>query len=415
MKISRRAFLKELAKSVGVMPSLAPLSLGPTVLEAADTSNTTLQNASNRTLVVIQLMGGNDGINTLVPYGQRAYYDNRPTLGLASSELLPIDGDVALNSQMSGLMSLYKSNRVGIIQGVSYPSPNLSHFEATAIMESAAPDMPFTTGWLGRYMDVANTLDSPVRAVNLNPLTPQALAGVKSQPISVNGVAQFSVKPLFKNDTKTKTVIQQLDQMTCSACDEYNALVSQFTASGLDALSASALVAQAAGSYSAQVQYPNNDFANRLKLAASIVTSNLNPKIVYVTLGGFDTHATQKTAQNALLRQLSDGLTAFFNDLSAQGRANDTLIMTFSEFGRRVKENGSRGTDHGTAQPQFVIGGKVSPGLYGTYPSLSSLDSNGNLNYNVDFRQAYASVLEDWFGIPQTEVLDNSFTKLTVI
>lgn len=415
MKTSRRAFLKELAKSVGGMPSLAPLSLGPTVLEAADTSNTTLQNASNRTLVVIQLMGGNDGINTLVPYGQQAYYDSRPTLGLASSELLPIDGDVALNSQMSGLMSLYKSNRMGIIQGVSYPSPNLSHFEATAIMESAAPDMPFTTGWLGRYMDVANTLDSPARAVNLNPLAPQALAGVKSQPISVNSVAQFSVKPLFKNDTKTKAVIQQLDQTTCSACEEYNALVSQFMASGLDALSASALIAQAAGVYSAQVQYPNNDFANRLKLAASIVTSNLNPKIVYVTLGGFDTHATQKTAQNTLLRQLSDGLTAFFNDLSAQGRANDTLIMTFSEFGRRVKENGSHGTDHGTAQPQFVIGGKVSPGLYGTYPSLSSLDSNGNLTYNVDFRQTYASVLEDWFGIPQTEVLDGSFTKLTVI
>lgn len=415
MKTSRRAFLKELAKSVGGMPSLAPLSLGPTVLEATDASNTTLQNASNRTLVVIQLMGGNDGINTVVPYGQQAYYDSRPTLGLASSELLPIDGDVALNSQMSGLMSLYKSNRVGIVQGVSYPSPNLSHFEATAIMESAAPDMPFTTGWLGRYMDAANTLDSPVRAVNLNTLTPQALAGVKSQPISVNSLAQFSVRPLFKNDMKTKTVIQQLDQTACSACDEYNALVSQFMASGLDALSASALIAQAAGSYSAQVPYPNNDFANRLKLAASIVTSNLNPKIVYVTLGGFDTHATQKTTQNTLLKQLSDGLTAFFDDLSAQGRANDTLIMTFSEFGRRVKENGSHGTDHGTAQPQFVIGGKVSPGLYGAYPSLSSLDPNGNLNYNVDFRQTYASVLEDWFGIPQTEVLDSSFTKLTVI
>jgi len=398
------------------MPSLAPLSLGPTVLEASDTSNTALQNASNKTLVVVQMMGGNDGINTVVPYGQQAYYDNRPTLGLTSSELLPIDGDVALNSQMSGLMSLYKSNNVGIIQGVSYPSPNLSHFEATAIMESAAPDMPFTTGWLGRYMDVANTLDSPIRAVNLNALAPQALTGVNSQPISVSSVAQFNVKPLFKNDTKTQSVIQQLDQTTtCSACEEYNALVSQFMASGLDALSASALIADAAGKYNAQVAYPNNDFANRLKLAASIVTSNLNPKIVYVTLGGFDTHATQKATQNTLLKQLSDGLTSFFNDLSAQGRANDTLIMTFSEFGRRVKENGSHGTDHGTAQPQFMIGGSVSPGLYGSYPSLSSLDSNGNLNYNIDFRQTYASVLEDWFGIPQTEVLDSSFTKLTVI
>lgn len=415
MKTSRRVFLKELAKSIGGMPSLAPLSLGPTVLEASDDSNSTLQNASNRTLVVIQLMGGNDGINTVVPYGQQAYYDNRPTLGLGSSELLPIDGDVALNSQMSGIMSLYNSNRVGIVQGVSYPSPNLSHFEATAIMESAAPDMPFTTGWLGRYMDVANTLESPVRALNVNALAPQALTGVSSQPISVDNIAQFNVKPLFKSDTKTESIIQEINQTTCSACEEYNALVNQFMASGLDALSASALISQAAGTYNAQVQYPDNDFANRLKLAASVVTSNLNPKIVYVTLGGFDTHATQKATQNTLLKQLSDGLTAFFNDLSAQGRANDTLIMTFSEFGRRVKENGSHGTDHGTAQPQFLIGGKVSPGLYGTYPSLSSLDPNGNLDFNVDFRQTYASVLEDWFGIDQTEVLDGTFTKLTVI
>ena len=408
-------FLKELAKSIGMMPSIAPLSLGPTVLEATDTANSTLQNASSKTLVVVQMMGGNDGINTVVPYGDPAYLPSRPTIGLSSSEILPIDGNVALNSQMSGLMSLYKSNRVGIVQGVSYPSPNLSHFEATAIMESAAPDMPFTTGWLGRYMDVANTLESPIRSVNINTLAPQALLGVNSQPISVNNVAQFSVKPLYRNDAKTQAAIQQLNQTTCTACEEYNALVNQFMASGLDALSASALIAQAAGSYSAQVPYPNNDFGNRLKLAASIVVSNLNPKIVYVTLGGFDTHATQKTTQNTLLKQLSDGLTAFFNDLSAQGRANDTLIMTFSEFGRRVKENGSRGTDHGTAQPQFLIGGKVSPGLYGSYPSLSSLDTNGNLNFNVDFRQTYASILEDWFGIPQTEVLDSSFTKLSVI
>ena len=415
MKTTRRVFLKELAKSIGMMPSIAPLSLGPTVLEATDTANSTLQNASSKTLVVVQMMGGNDGINTVVPYGDPAYLPSRPTIGLSSSEILPIDGNVALNSQMSGLMSLYKSNRVGIVQGVSYPSPNLSHFEATAIMESAAPDMPFTTGWLGRYMDVANTLESPIRSVNINTLAPQALLGVNSQPISVNNVAQFSVKPLYRNDAKTQAAIQQLNQTTCTACEEYNALVNQFMASGLDALSASALIAQAAGSYSAQVPYPNNDFGNRLKLAASIVVSNLNPKIVYVTLGGFDTHATQKTTQNTLLKQLSDGLTAFFNDLSAQGRANDTLIMTFSEFGRRVKENGSRGTDHGTAQPQFLIGGKVSPGLYGSYPSLSSLDTNGNLNFNVDFRQTYASILEDWFGIPQTEVLDSSFTKLSVI
>jgi uncharacterized protein (DUF1501 family) len=410
--------LRQVAARIAWLPSVTPLSLGPNVVEATDANKlatSTLQNASNKTLVVIQLMGGNDGLNTVVPYGQQAYLQNRPTIGLQANEILPIDGDIALNAQMSGMMDLYKSNRVGIIQGVSYPNPNLSHFQATAIWESAAPDMPFSNGWLGRYMDVAKKLDTPGVAVNLQDLVPQALLGATSQPLSFSSVKRFNVLPLTKTDTTSQAVIQQLNETACSACGEYNAIVNQMMASGLDAISASSVIQAAANSYTPQVTYPNNDFANRLKLAAGIIVSSINPKIVYVTLGGFDTHGNQKAAQNALLKQLSDGVSAFYNDLSAQGRANNTLMMTFSEFGRRVKENGSRGTDHGTALPQFMIGGQVSAGLYGAYPSLTSLDSSGNLKGNVDFRQSYATVLEDWFGIPQTEVLGATYTKLTVV
>ncbi len=418
MKNTRRDLLRQVAARVAGIPSVAPLSLGPTVIEATDmdqVATTTLQNASNKTLVVIQLMGGNDGLNTVVPYGQSAYLQNRPTIGLQKNEILPIDGDVALNSQMSALMSLYKSNRVAIIQGVSYPNPNLSHFEATAIWESAAPDMPFSNGWLGRYMDVANKLEMPATALNLQDLVPQTLLGQTAQPLSFSSVQRFKVAPLTKTDTSSQSVIQQLNETACSSCTEYNELVNQMMKSGLDAISASAVIQAAANNYTPQVPYPTDDFSTRLKLAAGIIASSLNPKIVYVTLGGFDTHGNQKGTQNALLKQLSDGVSAFYNDLAAQGRANDTLMMTFSEFGRRVKENGSRGTDHGTALPQFMIGGKVSHGLYGKYPSLSNLDSSGNLLWNIDFRQSYATVLEDWFGIHQTEVLDSTYTKLTVI
>jgi uncharacterized protein (DUF1501 family) len=258
-------------------------------------------------------------------------------------------------------------------------------------------------------------MENPATAINLGDLVPQTLVGASSEPISVGNPAQFKINPLSKTDTTTQSVLQQLDQTACSACAEYNSLVNQLMQSGLNAISASSLIQQAASNYETQVQYPNNDFGNRLKLAASVTTSNLNPKIVYVTLGGFDTHGNQKATQNALLKELSDGLASFYTDMEGQGRANDTLIMTFSEFGRRVKENGSRGTDHGTAQPQFMIGGKVSPGLYGSYPSLSDLDSSGNLVYNIDFRQTYASVLEDWFGIDQDQVLESVFNKLTVI
>lgn len=418
MKNTRRDLLRQLAASVAAIPSVTPLSLGPTVVEATDTNQlatATLQNAANRTLVVIQLMGGNDGLNTVVPYGQAAYLQNRPTIGLQASEILPIDGDIGFNSQMGGLMDLYKSNRMAIIQGVSYPGPNLSHFEATAIWESAAPEMPFSNGWLGRYMDVANRLEMPSTAVNLQTLLPQSLLGTTAQPLSFASVQGFKVAPLTKTDASSGGFIRQLNETACSACGEYNALVNQMMQSGLDAISASAVIQAAANSYVPQVTYPADDFSARLKLAAGIIVSSLNPKIVYVTLGGFDTHGNEKATQNALLKQLSDGVSAFYNDLAAQGRANDTLMMTFSEFGRRVKENGSKGTDHGTALPQFMIGGSISPGLYGSYPSLTNLDSSGNLLWNIDFRQTYATVLEDWFGIAQTEVLDSTYAKLSVV
>jgi len=414
----RRDLLRQLAARISGIPSVTPLSLGPTVIEATDSNQAataTLQNASNKTLVVVQLMGGNDGLNTVVPYGQPAYLQNRPTIGLTADEILPIDGDVGLNSQMTGMMDLYNSNRVAIIQGVSYPNPNLSHFEATAIWESGSPELPFTNGWLGRYMDVANQLEQPATALSLGQLVPQTLLGVTSQPIALNTVNAFQIRPLTKSDTTSTAYIQQLNETACSACGEYNALVNQMMQSGLDAISASAVVRAAASSYKPQVTYPTDDFSQRLQLAAGIIVSSLNPKIVYVTLGGFDTHGDERPTQDPLLKQLSDGVNALYNDLSAQGRANDTLIMTFSEFGRRVVENGSKGTDHGTALPQFMIGGSVSPGLYGTYPSLTDLDASGNLLWNIDFRQTYATVLESWFGIQQNEVLDSTYETLSVI
>ena len=418
MKTARRDLLRQLAARIAGIPSLAPLSLGPTVVEAKDSNRgttSTLQNASNKTLVVIQLMGGNDGLNTVVPYGQQAYLDARPNIGLTSDEILPIDGEVGLNAQMSGMMGLYKSNRVAIIQGVSYPSPNLSHLEATAIWESATPEMPFTNGWLGRYMDLASQLEGGGAAINLGALVPQTLLGVTSEPLSLNSLPDFQVTPIAKPDAKTQGFIQQLNETACSACKEYNDLVNQMMRSGLDAVSASAVIQAAANSYTPQVQYPSDDFSTRLRLAAGIIVSSLNPKIIYVTLGGFDTHAGERATQDPLLNQLSEGVSAFYGDLAAQGRANDTLIMTFSEFGRRVKENGSGGTDHGTAQPQFMIGGSVSPGLYGSYPSLADLDPNGNLLWNVDFRQSYATVLEDWFGVQHNEVLGSNFQTLSVL
>jgi uncharacterized protein (DUF1501 family) len=181
----------------------------------------------------------------------------------------------------------------------------------------------------------------------------------------------------------------------------------------LDALTASNLVQQAAANYQASVTYPQNDFSNRMKLAAQVISSSLKSAVVYLQIGGFDTHANQSNTQANLLKTVSDGITAFYNDLDAKGKADNTLIMTFSEFGRRVKENGSRGTDHGTAEPMFLVGGRVNGGLYGTYPSLTDLDS-GDLKYSVDFRQVYTTVLQDWLGADASQILNAQFQKLNL-
>jgi uncharacterized protein (DUF1501 family) len=182
---------------------------------------------------------------------------------------------------------------------------------------------------------------------------------------------------------------------------------------GLDAITASNIVQQAAANYQTSVTYPTDDFSNRLKLAAQVISSNLNPVIIYLQIGGFDTHANQKGTQANLLKTVSDGIAAFYTDMDEKGKANNLTIMTFSEFGRRVNENGSLGTDHGTAEPMFVIGGRVKGGLYGTYPSLTDLD-NGDLKFTTDFRQVYATVLQDWLGADPTQILSSQFQKLNL-
>jgi uncharacterized protein (DUF1501 family) len=414
LNLRRRDFIRQLAAAAGTVPSLVPLSYGPTVIEAAAGTPGVLQDAKAHTLVVIQMGGGNDGLNTVVPYAQQQYYQSRPTLALQPSEILPIDGEVGLHQSMTGLLNLFKSNNAAILQGVGYPNPNRSHYQSTLIWESASTDNSLPGGWLGRYLDAAAKVDANVKAVNVGGLLPLTLTGWTQNALSINSLGRFRVLPVASGSTQDEATLKAMQEVACTACQEYNSLVSAMMQSGLDAMAASDVITQAAAGYQTSAPYPKDDFGNRMKLAAQIATSNMNPKIVYVELGGFDTHANQKNTQANLLKTLSDGIAAFYQDISDKGRANDTLIMTFSEFGRRVKENGNRGTDHGTAEPLFVVGGKVSTNLYGAYPSLSDLDQ-GDLKFNVDFREFYASVLDDWLGIDSASILGQTYEKLNVL
>jgi len=416
VNVARRLLLQQIAHSIGQVPSLNPLSFGPKILDMASlVSPEQAENMENRTLVVVQLSGGNDGLNTLVPYSEQAYYNARPTLALDKNEVLPLTGDVALHPSMTALQSLYKSNDLAIVQGAGYPNPNRSHYESMTIWQTASPDETMQTGWLGRYLDTARSLDSSVNAVELDALLAPTVVGEKERAMAIENLQSFRIAPLTRQtQSLDEATIKTLDSIQCSSCQEYNNLVNTMMDAGLDAMTASDIIRQASSYYRTSVTYPTNDFSNRLKLAAQVVSSSLKPTIIYLQIGGFDTHANQKTTQATLLRTVSDGIAAFYQDMDTKGKANDTLIMTFSEFGRRVHENGSRGTDHGTAEPMFLLGGQVSGGLYGDYPSLSNLDSNGDLIHTVDFRQVYASVLQDWLGVDPTQILSSQFQKLNL-
>jgi len=316
---------------------------------------------------------------------------------------------------MTALQSLYKSNRVAIVQGAGYPNPNRSHYESMTIWQTASPDETMQTGWIGRYLDTARSVDSSINAVEVDALLSPAVIGQNERAMAIENLKSFKVVPSRRTrQGLDETTIKALDAIQCSSCQEYNNLVTAMMEAGLDAMTASDIVQQAASNYRTSVNYPNNDFSNRLKLAAQVVSSTLKPTIIYLQIGGFDTHANQKNTQANLLKTVSDGIAAFYQDMDAKGKSDDTLIMTFSEFGRRVHENGSRGTDHGTAEPMFLIGGRMSGGLYGEYPDLSNLDSNGDLIHTVDFRQVYASVLQDWLGAAPSQILSSQFQKLNM-
>jgi len=417
INVARRLLLQQVAQSIGKVPSLNPLSFGPKIIDLTNLlSSEQVEDMKNRTLVVVQLSGGNDGLNTLVPYSQQDYYSARPTLSLGKSDVLQLNGDVALHPNMTQLQSLYNANRVAIVQGAGYPNPNRSHYESMTIWQTASPDESMQSGWLGRYLDGARSVDSSVNAVDLDALLSPAVIGQKERAMAIENLQSFKIMPLRRGQSQStdEATMRALDSIQCSSCQEYNNLVNAMMEAGLDAMTASDIVQQAASNYQTSVNYPKNDFSNRLKLAAQITTSSLKPTIVYLQIGGFDTHANQKNTQANLLKTVSDGIAAFYQDMDSKGKANDTLIMTFSEFGRRVHENGSLGTDHGTAEPMFLIGGRVSGGLYGEYPSLSDLDSNGDLVHTVDFRQVYASVLQDWLGTDPSQVLSSQFEKLNM-
>ena len=372
---------------------------------------TTPGSGATRSLVVINLQGGNDGLNTIVPYGDPAYYAARPSIAVPKTDVLAIDSSIGMHPKLASLKALYDSERVAVLQGVHYPNYVLSHFRGTEIWQTAAPDAYETTGWAGRYLDAASLpADNLFKGVAIGPLLPKMLVAQKTDVPAIANLRGFRFYGRADEQAQADNILNG-DGEQYPFESPYLQLVQDVER---DAHAASTSLPHLIAGYKPAVEYPKTPFAQGLNLVSAIVNADLGTKVFYVSIGSFDTHVGQRPRQDALLAQFADGLKAFYDDLAAHRADDRVLTMTFSEFGRRVGENANRGTDHGTAAPMFLVGGGVKGGVYGDHPSLTNLDF-GNLKWHTDFRSVYATVLERWLNVPSKTVLGDSFSPLTFL
>lgn len=385
-------------------------------------------------LVVIQLSGGNDGLNTVVPYGMDAYHKARPGIGVSAKDALALSGadGIGLHPALAGLKEIYDEGALAVVQGVGYPNPNRSHFKSTDIWQTA--DISATgEGWLGRYFDSeccgfgkgeSGKKDNSNEKSSTNS-NPPGIAIGRTAPLSMQGRQITGVS--FESPEMFRWSGESVDKGLAKAYEQSNLRGSEHTGgketnadfllrTALDAQVSSDLIRKAIAS-APRVTYPNGQFASQLRMIGQMIAAGLKTRVYYATLGGFDTHAGQGGAQGRHannLRQLGDALKAFQADLRQQGNAGRVLTMTFSEFGRRVSQNASGGTDHGTAAPMFLMGEMVRPGVHADHPSLTKLDE-GDLIYGVDFRSVYAAILESWLVASSKDVLQGDFDPFPVI
>ncbi|MDG1837412.1 MAG: DUF1501 domain-containing protein [Phycisphaerales bacterium] len=367
-------------------------------------------------LVVVQLGGGNDGLNTVVPYGSAEYYKKRPRIAIAApgggnDAALTIPGadGLGLHPAFSGMRELMDDGVGCIVQGIGYPNPNRSHFSSMDIWHTADTNGR-DNGWIGRYFDNScGGTPIPTAGISLGNAAPLAMQGDQSMPVS------FETPDLYRwmgedlGDDIGRTY-RTMPLRSAAGEDDNLAFLKRTT---MDAQLSSDQVRKAAA-MSPLVQWPGGDLATQLRMVAAMIRSNMPTRVYYVTLGGFDTHANQQGSHQRLLRQVGDSLLAFNKELKAQDNDGRVLTMVFSEFGRRVGENGSGGTDHGTAAPMYLVGPMVKPGVLGTHPSLSRLD-NGDLQHTADFRQVYAAVLKNWMGADPDVILRKHWNPAPVL
>jgi len=402
MKTSRRKFIKQTI--LGTSGTL----LVPHFLKALESQSSGLFPSAEKILVVIQLSGGNDGLNTIIPYQNDLYYQLRPQLGIRPDKVLKISNELGFHSALTGLRELFDDGSMAILNNVGYPNPDRSHFRSMDIWHSASDANTYkTTGWIGRYLDSScSSCHSAHRAIEVDDTLSMALKGN-----SIKGLAMKNPQKLYQathnnffEAISNQNVVHPGTESTLHYL--YKTMA--------EAVSSAEFIYEKSRVQQSKVEYPQNEFSKRLKTVAELIHANINTRVYYLSLSGFDTHTNQEAQQQRLLHTYADGIRAFVKDIG-DTRMEDVVIMTFSEFGRRVAENGSGGTDHGTANNVFLISKSLKKkGFLNDMPDLSRLDQ-GDLIHQLDFRSIYATLLNKWLEVPSEKILNGPFPVLDFI
>ncbi|MES2278563.1 MAG: DUF1501 domain-containing protein [Bacteroidota bacterium] len=401
--MERRDFLKKTALASGAF--MIPAFLKPFEALAMDAIS------GYKNLVIIQLSGGNDGLNTVIPFGNDIYYQKRKSIAITQDKVISLNDMLGLNPNLSALKEIYDQGWMSIINSVGYPNPDRSHFRSMDIWQTASESNQFlSTGWIGRYLDSnCQTCSNPYTAIEVDDTLSLAMKGANLKGIAVqdpNRLFQATREPFFKD-------LVQDQQHDAAHLNEDN--LGYLYKTMIETYSSADYIQKTSKTYNVTATYPATGLGNQLKNVSKFINSGLQTRIYYVSLGGFDTHVGQQDQQGRQLKTYGDAVAAFVKDLKATGKLDDTLIMTFSEFGRRVEQNASNGTDHGTANNVFIFGGKLAKaGIYNDAPNLSDLE-NGDLKYQVDFRDVYATLLDKWLEVNNSQILTKSFTGLSFI
>ena len=385
--MNRRHFMK--------LAACAPLVLpGSPVAWAAAVAGARYSNL----LLLIELKGGNDGLNTLVPYGSPAYYALRPKLAIARDQVVKLSDTVGLHPALEPLLPLWKNRELAVLQGVGYPDPNLSHFRSIEIWDTASKSEEYLQeGWLSRtFASVPTPADFAADGVIIGAPDLGPLAGGGTRAIALANTEQF---------------LRQA-RLAVREGETHNRALQHILKVEGDIMQAAAHLK---ADYAFRTAFPEGGFGNAIKTACQVIANQAGVAVVRVTLTGFDTHSGQAGMQARLLGELANGMVALKGALDELGRWNNTLVLTYAEFGRRPKENLSNGTDHGTASVHFATGGRVAGGLYGEQPSLERLSGDGNTGFAIDFRSVYATVLDRWWGVPSAEPLGGRFAPLPLL